>query len=81
MNMELAYPNKEKAESILSRHATIEFDKPWVEDKSKLILGDNMDVLLYMLRNGLNKKIDLIYIDPPFATNNTFTLDGSRANR
>lgn len=78
--MELIYQNKEKAESILSRPVTISFDKPWNDNTNKLILGDNTDVLLYMLNNGFNKKIDLIYIDPPFATNNTFTFDKSRAN-
>lgn len=36
--------------------------------KNLLFYGDNLDVLLYLLNNGYKKKINLIYIDPPFAT-------------
>ena len=34
--------------------------------------GDNYDVLLYMINNGYKEKINLIYIDHPFATSATF---------
>lgn len=48
---------------------------------NKLILGDNLEVLKSLL-HGLNLagKIDLIYIDPPFATNNVFKIGEERAN-
>lgn len=32
------------------------------------------------MNRGLIGKVDLIYIDPPFATNNTFTIKDGRAN-
>ena len=46
-----------------------------------LIYGNNIDGLNYLLENkGLKGKIDLVYIDPPFATNGSFTITGSRAS-
>ncbi|MHA1784433.1 MAG: DNA methyltransferase [Candidatus Helarchaeota archaeon] len=36
-----------------------------------LFFGENEDVLMYLI-NNLKEKIDLIYIDPPFATGETF---------
>lgn len=78
--MELVYSNKEKPENILNRTTNMIFDKQWNKETDKLILGDNLEVMLYILHNNLQKNIDLIYIDPPFATNNIFTLDKNRAN-
>lgn len=37
-----------------------------------LIQGDNYDVLNYLVANGFENQINLIYIDPPFMTNNDF---------
>ncbi len=42
--------------------------------------GDNLEVMDYLLQNNMNNSIDLIYIDPPFATGNTFMISSSRAN-
>ena len=40
---------------------------------NKLIEGDNFRVMKILLdKFNMNKKIDLVYIDPPFATNNIF---------
>ena len=40
-----------------------------------LIKGDNIDVLKYLAEErGFAGKIDLIYTDPPFATNCSFTI-------
>jgi adenine-specific DNA-methyltransferase len=41
---------------------------------NKLIQGDNLLVLNKLLSLGFESKIDLVYIDPPFATNNVFTF-------
>ncbi len=40
--------------------------------------GDNLDGLVRLA--GLGIKVDLLYIDPPFATNNEFLIDAHRAN-
>ena len=45
-----------------------------------LIKGDNLEVMLYLIREkGLSGKVDLIYTDPPFATNVNFTITRGRA--
>lgn len=45
---------------------------------NKLYLGDNLVLLKYLLEN--KQKVDLIYIDPPFATNSRFFLKRSIGN-
>lgn len=47
--------------------------------KNKLILGANLSVLKFLL-DGYKNKVDLIYIDPPFATNGHFKIGTDRAN-
>lgn len=46
-----------------------------------LIKGDNIAGLNYLLDDrGLRGKVDLVYIDPPFATNCKFTITNGRAS-
>ncbi len=40
--------------------------------------GDNLDGLRLLAETGI--AVDLVYIDPPFATNNEFLIDDDRAN-
>ncbi len=48
--------------------------------KNLLIQGDNIQGLKYLLNDlNLKNKIDLVYIDPPFATNCNFTITNGRA--
>jgi adenine-specific DNA-methyltransferase len=48
--------------------------------KSILIHGDNISGLNYLLNEkNLKGKIDLVYIDPPFATGGNFTITDGRA--
>jgi adenine-specific DNA-methyltransferase len=48
--------------------------------KSILIHGDNIIGLNYLLsERKLKGKIDLVYIDPPFATGSSFTISDGRA--
>ena len=46
---------------------------------NKLIRGDNLSVLKTLLDTHANQ-IDLVYIDPPFATNTNFKIGRERAN-
>ena len=49
--------------------------------KDILIFGDNLDGLGYLLEvEGLKGRVDLVYIDPPFATNSSFTITDGRAS-
>ena len=46
-----------------------------------LIQGDNIKGLNYLLNDqNLKGKIDLVYIDPPFATGSVFTITNGRAS-
>jgi adenine-specific DNA-methyltransferase len=46
-----------------------------------LIKGDNIEGIYYLLHNRkLKGKIDLVYIDPPFATGGNFTISDGRAS-
>ncbi|MDR0547386.1 MAG: site-specific DNA-methyltransferase, partial [Dysgonamonadaceae bacterium] len=44
-----------------------------------LIHADNLTGLNYLLNNNLRGKIDLVYIDPPYATGGNFTITNGRA--
>jgi len=44
-----------------------------------LIKSDNLLGLTYLLNNGFKGKIDLVYIDPPYATGGNFTITNGRA--
>jgi len=49
--------------------------------KNLLIKGDNIKGLYYLLQTRkLKGKIDLVYIDPPFATGGNFTITDGRAS-
>ncbi|MCM1042059.1 MAG: site-specific DNA-methyltransferase [Bacteroides sp.] len=45
--------------------------------KNLLIQGDNIHALQWLLEHGYRGKIDLVYIDPPFATGGTFSIDNN----
>ena len=48
-------------------------------DKNLLIKGDKLKALNYLLQEkSLKGRIDLVYIDPPFATGNSFTVSEGR---
>jgi adenine-specific DNA-methyltransferase len=47
--------------------------------KNLLIYGDNIDGLNCLLNNGLKGTVDLVYIDPPYATGGNFTITNGRA--
>jgi adenine-specific DNA-methyltransferase len=44
-----------------------------------LIHSDNLAGLQYLSNNGFKGKIDLVYIDPPYATGGNFTITNGRA--
>jgi adenine-specific DNA-methyltransferase len=44
-----------------------------------LIQSENVIGLNYLLSNGYKGKIDLVYIDPPYATGGNFTITNGRA--
>ena len=45
---------------------------------NKLIMGDNLSVMKTLLNDGV--KVDLVYIDPPFATGRNFRYNKEKSN-
>lgn len=48
-----------------------------MKNDNLLIKADNIIGLEWLIRNGYEGKIDLVYIDPPFATGGVFGVDSS----
>lgn len=74
----IIYPDKENQSSIVNRQPLFKLhEKKRLGKQSKilnkLVFGDNLEVLkLLSLNSSLKGKIKLIYIDPPFSTNQIF---------
>ena len=77
--MQLTYPNKKSTEEIL---ALVEKYNSPIDDVNlpALFFGDNFKVLSCLINNGFKNKIDLIYIDPPYNTEQNFTLSLDRVS-
>lgn len=78
--MFIIYDNKKSERDILEN--TPKAELKIVTGKgaaNKLILGDNLPILKTLL-GTYTGKVDLIYIDPPFATNGHFKISSERAN-
>jgi DNA modification methylase len=86
---ELVYAGKSRKEEILSTtkaaplqkvrtfNSGIKFDDDW---ENKLILGDNLKVLKSLSEDpNVRGKVNLIYIDPPFATKRDFMKSDVKA--
>jgi adenine-specific DNA-methyltransferase len=77
--MELNYPGKKSNKEILNISSSL-FNKKTLSNKM-LIKGDNINVMQTLLQEyNFYKKIDLIYIDPPFSTNTIFTIGKERVS-
>lgn len=70
----LNYSGKQDETEIINS-SYLTFDKTISIDgngQNMLFFGDNFDALLYLINNGYKGKINLVYIDPPFATTSDF---------
>lgn len=78
--MFLTYNNKKSKKEILENtpRAVLEVISGRGA-RNKLIFGDNLPILNTLLDEYAGK-VDLVYIDPPFATNGSFKISDSRAN-
>lgn len=75
VQISLEYDGKKSIESILEGKPDNYIKVGVINDDSnvnRLYFGDNLDVLHFLLENGYEGKIKLIYIDPPFATESVF---------
>ena len=77
--MQLFYEGKKDRCDILNMPYAYSFSKHWDSTCDLLIEGENFSSMQVLLHEySLRGKIDLIYIDPPFATNNVFTMGKKR---
>lgn len=77
--MNLDYDDKKPEAEILAQTSRIKLNSKWNSSPNKLIFGENLSILKFLLeKQNLASKIDLVYIDPPFATKNNFTIGESR---
>ncbi len=80
--MKLQYENKKSEQEIFDNIPDIEIEQTNLSSSNNLLVHANNLIALKQLITKFNliRKIDLIYIDPPFATNNVFTITEGRAN-
>lgn len=80
--MELNYKNKKNEQEIFENIPDFELELINKSSNFNLLIQSNNLIALKQLiiKHKLKGKIDLIYIDPPFATNNIFTISDGRAS-
>ena len=79
--MELFYNSKKTEKKIIECTKPLYLNNKWNCKENLLIKGENLAALQTLLTEyDLKGKIDLIYIDPPFATDGVFTMSNDRAS-
>lgn len=78
--MFLSYPNKTSEFDLFKQQMSSILEEHFVPKDKMLFQGDNIDVMKFLLQNGYGGKVDLVYIDPPFSTNNIFTVGDKRVS-
>jgi len=77
--MQLSYNNKKNFDEIINSTPDITFYEEINAGMNYLFYGENIEILKALLPYYRNK-IDLIYIDPPFSTNNVFKIGSTRTS-
>lgn len=78
--MMLVYQNKKGINEILENTKRADLEPVYGSGfRNKLIHGDNL-AILKTLSEEYKGKVNLVYIDPPFATNGHFKIGAERAN-
>lgn len=81
--MYLSYSNKKSRDEIYNniQECQLNYISGNKRSKSILVKGENLEVLKYLIEKfKLNGKIDLIYIDPPYSSSNTFFTSEEKSN-
>ena len=77
--MEINYKNKKSVDDVLQNAREFEWNATINDSNNSILLkGDNFIGLSFLLQNGYEGKIDLIYIDPPFNTNQKYFTSEER---
>ena len=77
--MELIYTGKKRRKDIIDKANSISKQIKNING-SAFLFGDNFIGLSSLLNSGFKDKIDLVYIDPPFNTNQVFLVNDDRVN-
>lgn len=77
--MLLEYKSKKTLNEIVESVKSSNLSDNFSEHDNLLIKGDNLPILKTLIDLGYSKKIDLVYIDPPFATKNIFRKSEERS--
>lgn len=79
--MKLEYDGKKELSKFYNEIPSVSIKRTKKEKKNKLFYGENTIILKSLIEDfGLRGEVDLIYIDPPFSTNNIFTFSEGRSN-
>ena len=80
--MSLNYSKKEESSFLSETKFRISVKSVYGQSSdNKLIFGDNFESMKILLQDyNMAGKIDLVYIDPPFATNNIFKFSEKRTS-
>ncbi len=76
--IELIYQGKKSENEIINLISDAKKIK--LKKESTYIKGDNLAIMSSLLASGYNSCFDLIYIDPPYNTNQVFSVDNNRAS-
>jgi adenine-specific DNA-methyltransferase len=70
----VSYPNKKETSAVLNGARASTFDHHPDESEGRLFFGDNLPLLRSLYDDSsVRGQVDLIYIDPPFATGSNFS--------
>ena len=79
--MYLQYRNKKTKDEIFTKIKSCDLIGSWEGAENKLIQGENLSVLKTLIEKyNLKKKVNLVYIDPPFATKTNFKIGNNRVS-
>lgn len=80
--MKLQYSNKKTEQEIFDSIPNVDLHQQNISSSKNLLINcNNLIALKHLItKHKLKEHIDLIYIDPPFSTNNIFTITEGRSS-
>jgi adenine-specific DNA-methyltransferase len=79
--VKLYWPQNNLNEKLKNKKEIKELSKDALKKSNLLFRSDNLVAMNYLIKLGYARKIDLIYIDPPFYSNETYFHRGKNSHR